>query len=161
MIDDADTLAPEPTKSATDEPLTSMQNRSDPTFFARARRILGGDIRPEDYLPVPEIVRSALANEETRLRDIKGFKISAEFRTRMCNDWALQFIYGGQPLACRRTDAGVIVFAIGTEEIRTLLERFPRPDQRSVFFITTPPIWQTPNLTDSPNLSPQLLPHSG
>ncbi|HEV3384617.1 MAG TPA: hypothetical protein VG097_07370 [Gemmata sp.] len=160
MIDDADTLAPEPT-STPQEPLTSTRNGSEPTFIARARRILGGDVRPDDYLPVPEVVHSAVADEETRLREVKGFTISDEFRTRIRNDWTLQFIHGGQPVACRRTDAGVIVFAVGTEEIRTLLERFPRPDQRSVFFITTPPTWQTPNLTDSPNLSPQLLPHSG
>jgi hypothetical protein len=161
MTDDADTLTPEPATPDTHETLTSIPSESEPAFLARARRILGGDIHTEDYLTVPEDVLSAVANEETRLREIKGFKISDEFITQMRNDWTLQIAHGGQPVACRRTDSGAIAFAAGLEEIQKFLGRFPRPDQRSGVIITTPPPWQTPNLADSPNLSPQLLPPSG
>jgi hypothetical protein len=157
-MDDANTLTPEP---ATPGTTPSTPSESEPAFLSRARRILADDIRPEDYLTVPEVIHSAIANEAARLIEDKGFKISDEFRTLMRNNWTLQFVHGGQPVACRRTDSGVIVFAVGTEEIRTLLERFHRPDQRSGFFITTPPPWQTPNLADSPNLSPQRQHHSG
>jgi hypothetical protein len=159
MTSDTDTLAPKPTTPH--ESLTSTQTGSEPAFLARARRILGGDIRPEDYLAVPEVIHSAVAKEVARLLVDNGLQVSDEFRTRMCNDWTLQFVHGGQPLACRYTDSGVIVFAVDTEKIRTFLEQFPRPDQRSGFVITTPPPWQTLNPKDSPNLSQQLLPHSG
>jgi hypothetical protein len=140
--------------------MTSFQTKGEPGFIARARRILSGDIHLADYLRVPDAVEIVVTNETTRLVEAKGFKISDEFVARMRNDWTLQFIHGGQPVACRRTDAGVIVFAVGADEIRTLLDQFPLPDQRSGFFITTPPLWPTPNLKDSPNPSPQLLPHS-
>jgi hypothetical protein len=160
MPEDTNTLTPETASPATCEPRTTPSFADESAFLTRAERILAGNIRAEDYLTVPEAIRSAVANEAVRLIEDMGFKISDEFGTRMRNDWTLQFIHGGQPVACRRTDVGVIVFAVGTEEIRTLLERFPRPDQRSGFFITTPPPWQTPNPTDSPNHSPQRQHHS-
>jgi hypothetical protein len=161
MKDDTNIIVSESTMPTTHEPPVLTPPESEPAFLARARRILGGYILPEDYLAVPAIINSAVANETSRLIKDKGFKISNEVITRMRNDWTLQFVHGGQPVACRYTDASVIVFAVGTEEIRMFLERFPRPDERSGVVITTPPLWQAPNLADLQSLSPQPLPRSG
>jgi hypothetical protein len=161
MSDDVDTLASEQKAPANHKPLTSTHTGSEPAVLARAQRILMGDVRSEDFLAVPEEVSTAVDDEVNRLVKFQGIITSAEFKTRMCGDWTLQYVYGGQPVACRYTDSGAIVFAVGLEEIRVLLERFTQPDHRSGFFITTPLPWETPTPLPSLSLSPQPLPHSG
>src|SRR5690348_4599871 len=45
---------------ATTEP---APGEGEPAFLARARRILGGDVRPEDYLPVTPEVQARVARD--------------------------------------------------------------------------------------------------
>lgn len=155
MTNDANTLSPEPAAEV------GILPDREPAFLVRAQRILDGDIRPEDYLPVPNEIESANAAEVTRLREVMHFEVSEEFIAQQRNNWTLQFIHGAQLIACRETRFGVIVFAVGTEQIRLLVERFIRPEHRSGFFITVPPPWQTPTPMDSLNHSPLPLSHSG
>src|SRR6187549_3924002 len=85
-----------------------------PAFLARAERILGGDVRPEDYLPVtPEVearVRRDLAFTAEQIRKAhEAGRIPAVFdvdattpefpvplSVRQRNDWLLSLHYGGQ-----------------------------------------------------------------
>ena len=124
---------------------------AEPDFLARARRILGGDIRPDDYLPVASEVSALVAEELAQLREREFIDASDDFRVRLVNQWALQYSYGGQPVACRRTDRGVIVFAAGTADIQRFLNHFPRLDQRPGVVTTTPAPWQPSDPTASPN----------
>lgn len=156
MKDDTDIQTPEASPpAASDSP-----SGGEPAFISRARRILGGDIRPEDYLVVPEAIRSAVAEEEARLNETFGVNQCSEYVARVRNDWTLQYLYGAETIACRCTQDGVIIFAVGLKEIRTLLDHFTSPEHRSGFFITTEPLWQSLDLSDSPSHSPQPLPHS-
>lgn len=129
-------------------------------FIARARRILSGNVCPDDYLVVPAVVDSAVAGEEAQLNASFGVNSCGPYIARIRYDWTLQYFYGTETVACRLSDSGVIVLAVGSEEIRSLLERFPRPEERSKFYIATPPLWQPPDHSASPSLSAQLLPRS-
>jgi hypothetical protein len=96
-------------------------------------------------LSVPAEVETAVAAEVARLAALAGRPVSAEFRQRLLNDWALSFVYGGRPVACARTNRGVIVYAIGADDIRAFFAHFPNPDARPAAVVTTPPLWQQPN----------------
>jgi hypothetical protein len=160
MTVEANTLTPEPATRETRE-TNSIVAEHEPAFLVRARRIFGGDICPEDYLTIPEEIQSAIAIAFNDLFERDGFKVAEQYITQTRSDWMLQYAHECQPIACRYTESGVIVFAVGLEEIRTFLECFTRPDERAGFFLTTPPPWQTPTPLDSLSPSKQLQHHSG
>jgi hypothetical protein len=134
------------TASAATAPPTSSV--AEPAFLARARRILGGDIRPEDYLHAPEDVREALTKELARFGDQA---VSKDTRQRFLNEWVLSFHHGAQPVACQRTERGVIVIAVGTLQIKLFLESYPNLEDRPDVVITTPALWQPPTPPASQN----------
>jgi hypothetical protein len=122
----------------------------EPSFLARARRILSGDIRPEDYLPVTPEVQSrvdrdmAFAAGHIRKQFEAGripavFEPDASEQIRQRNGWLLSLNHGGQNVACLEDDQGVIVLAIGLEECGTLLNAFPYEQRKNVGLYTPDP----------------------
>src|SRR4051812_30036570 len=69
--------------------------------LARARRILGGDVRPDDDLPVPDEVTRAVTEELIRLREGEGIEVSPEAHQRMLNDRTLMHHHGGDVVLAR------------------------------------------------------------
>src|SRR4051812_40945057 len=49
--------------AAHDAATTELRPEARPDFLDRARRILGGDVRPDDYLPVTAEVESRVARD--------------------------------------------------------------------------------------------------
>lgn len=137
-------------RPAADEPT----QRREPEFLARARRILGGDIRPDDYLPVTPEVESpvardfAFAADHVRKRVEAGrapagstFDPSARFdgvgltlAARQRNDYLLSVHYAEQYLAYVEDEQGVIVLAVGPEQTGALIDAFPYELRKDVGF---------------------------
>jgi hypothetical protein len=108
-------------------------------WLARAERILSGDIRPDDYLPVtPEVARAA-GFEMSFARSHRG-EPAPEVEGRQLRQALLGFHHGGEDLATLDTDAGVIVLAVGHPQIRELWTVVPRGD-RFCITIETPDLW--------------------
>ena len=118
---------------------------AEPEFLARARRILGGDIRPDDYLPVTPEVEARVARDlafdadhvqkQFELGRIPAaFEIDPSVAIRQRNDWLLSLHYGGQNVAYIENNVGVIVLAIGLEQGGDLLDAFPYELRKDVYF---------------------------
>lgn len=137
---------------AAEEPPVAPRPEARPDFLERATRILGGDVRPEDYLSVPPEVVTVVEGEVARLRTQEGIEVSDDFRTRLVNEWVLQYCYGGKPVACQRSEFGVVIFAVGAADIQRFLGHFPQRSERPRVVLTTPALWQPPEPTASPNL---------
>jgi hypothetical protein len=144
MADDTDTRTP-----ATETPTTPAAG-GEPAFLARARRILAGDIRPEDYLPVtPEVEAGvkldlAFAAEHIRKQFEAGripavFEVSPETAIRQRNERLLSFHHGGQNIACIEDEKGVIVLAVGLDQTGALIEAIPYKLRKDVGFGTPLP----------------------
>jgi hypothetical protein len=104
----------------------------EPAFLTRARRVLSGDIRPDDYLcPPDELVREVEAHYQ-RVAEESGVVASDEARRRTLADWTLSHYYGGQLVLRRLTDQRVIVLAVGPNEVGAVEEVFG-VDARSGF----------------------------
>jgi hypothetical protein len=116
-------------------------------MLARAKRILSGDIRPEDYLHTPDEVADTV---HEMLAQFGEGQVSREFTRRMLNDWTLSFHYGGQHILCKETEQGVIVLALG-EQIRAFHKEFPSHDDCPGVVGTVPWPWQSPNPPASPS----------
>jgi hypothetical protein len=125
MTSDTDTLPSEPTTTP-HESLTSPRNGSEPAFLARARRILGGDIQPEDYLAVtPEVRRRVDLFLQAAHARGNGQAIAPEVEPRQLQEEVLSFHHGGQNIVYFADDRGVIVLAVGLEQSSLLIETFP------------------------------------
>ena len=129
-----------------------------PDFLSRAERILRGDVRPEDYLPVTPEVESrvardfAFATEHVRKRVEAGrlpagsaFEPNARFdgvgltaAARQRNQWLLSLHHGGQNIAYIEDENGVIVLAVGLEEGGALIDAFPYELRKGVGFGAPP-----------------------
>lgn len=135
MTDDADTLATEPTMPMAHEPLASKQIESEPAFLARARRILGGDVRPEDYLPMtPEVRRRVdLVLQAANARS-NGQPLAPELEPQQLRQELLSVHHGGQNIAFIGDDRGVIVLGVGLEQSSALIETFSDKVSGRVFF---------------------------
>ena len=121
-------------------------------------RILRGDVRPEDYLPVTPEVESrvardfAFATEHVRKRVEAGrlpagsaFEPNARFdgvgltaAARQRNQWLLSLHHGGQNIAYIEDENGVIVLAVGLEEGGALIDAFPYELRKGVGFGAPP-----------------------
>lgn len=119
MTDNTNTLTPEPTTPST-------PREHEPAFLARARRILTGDIRPDDYLTItPEVrrrVESCLQAADARSN---GQPLAPEVEPRQVRLELLSFHHGGQNVAYIEDDRGIVVLAVGLEQSSALIETFP------------------------------------
>jgi hypothetical protein len=114
----------------------------EPAYMARARRILTGDIRPDDYLPVTPEVRAGVDRAMAYYRERgKGQEPAPSVEPRQLLDELLSFHHGGEAIVFTRSDAGVIVLAVGDEQIKTVLDEF-RPRHASHLIFDAPPPWK-------------------
>lgn len=145
MSDDRDTLTPE-----ADAPPAPPPPPAEPAFIARARRILSGDVRPDDYLPVTPEVQAcvdrdlAFAREQIRKAAEAGripaaYELDPSSAVRQRNDWLLSFYHGRQNVAYIENDTGVIVLAVGLEQGGALLDAFPYEMRKDVGLGTPEP----------------------
>jgi hypothetical protein len=124
---------------------TELRPEARPDFLERARRILGGDVRPDDYLPVTPEVESrvgrdlAFAADHVRKKHEAGripaaYEIDPNARfdgvgltlgARQRNDWLLSLYYGGRNIAYIESEQGIIVLAVGLEAGGKLIDTFP------------------------------------
>lgn len=98
-------------------------------LIARARRILEYGPKDDDYLPIPDQAREAVDRHVAwHLAD--GFVVSPTVRLRMIIDQALHDRYGGDIVSTLRTDRGVVVLAVGIDEVSFITDAIP-PAERS------------------------------
>jgi hypothetical protein len=90
----------------------------------RAERILAEGHRPDDILPIPHALRDA-AERELGTRPVPP----AEFWKNLL-DATLRHQHAGQQLVTKRLPKGVIVLAVGRDEVAVFLGHFPA-DQRA------------------------------
>jgi hypothetical protein len=145
VSDESDTRTPE-SDAATSPP----SPQTEPAFLARARRILGGDIRPDDYLPVTPEVQACVDRDLAFIRDhirrqYEAGRIPAVYELdpstpiQQRNEWLLSFHHGRQNIACIVNDTGVIVLAVGLDQTGALLDAFPYEMRKDVGLDTPEP----------------------
>jgi hypothetical protein len=135
VIDEANTLVPEPTLPQSLDAPASTKSGSEPAFLARARRILGGEIRPEDYLTItPEVHRRVELFLQAANARGNGQQLTPEVKTRQARQEVLSFHHGGQNVAYISDDRGVIVLAVGLDQSSALIEAFPDKINGRVYF---------------------------
>ena len=126
-----DTLAPDPAAppAAPDPPA------AEPAFLARARRILAGDVRPDDYLPVTPEVRHRvdLFLEWARVRG-NGVPLAPGVEAKQERVETLSFHHGGVNVAYLEDDAGVIVLGVGLEQSGYVARNLLTPDGPRIWF---------------------------
>jgi hypothetical protein len=98
--------------------------------LARARRILEGDIRPDDYLPVtPEVKR--LTDREMGYARARGAaagytgELDPAVEVRQLRQNLLRVHCRNQHIAYIKNDTGVVVVITGLEETGEMLRRLP------------------------------------
>ena len=124
------------TSTAASYPLPSAMPRSEQSpagemLVARAKRILSNGAETSDYLATPPEVTTQVDREISDIIKSSGVEIPPETRQWMIDNYALQLAYSGREIACWRTGKGVVVFAVGADEVRTFLQQIPgdqRPD---------------------------------
>ncbi len=102
-----------------------------------AAGIVAKDIHQEDNLPFPPEVREAVDLEVARLKTIDGIEADPCIQLQMLIDRTLHHHFAGREIACQRTDRGVIVLAVGPDEVNAFLKAIP-PDQRTGVVIEYP-----------------------
>ena len=105
--------------------LTKLSEVETPVL--RAARVFSGDIRPDDYLSVAEDVIEFVADSEVRT----GTALLPENRQKMILDLAFQAHHAGNIVLTHHTPDGVIVLAVGADEIDRVLESL-LPDKQSL-----------------------------
>lgn len=100
----------------------------------RIARILTGDIRPDDYLPVPDEVITFVDRAEAR----GGVKLLPEYRRRMISQLALQHHHAGTEVLVRHAPDGVIVLATGPDEVDQVAQTLS-PEQQALVSVEHPP----------------------
>ena len=108
----------------------------EPDYIARARRILGGDVRPGDYLATtPEVeadVAFGLACTRDHVRKaFEAGRIPAVFELDPCVETEqrttrlLSAYHAGELVVSTTDDTGTIVLATGVENCAALMNAFP------------------------------------
>ena len=134
MTDETNTLAPESDILETSE-TNSTASAPEPAFLIRARRILDGDIRPEDYLSVtPEVCRRVELFLDAANARGNGQALAQEVEPRQMRLELLSFFHGGQNIAYIEDGRGVIVLAVGLEQSSALIEHLPEKISGRVCF---------------------------
>jgi hypothetical protein len=124
MANNPTTVTPEPDTAA-----------GEPAFLGRARRILAGDVRPEDYLPVtPEVRRRVdLFMDWARARG-NGQALAPEVEPRQLKEELLSFHHGGENVAYIEDEKGIVVLGVGLDQSSALIEAFPHELNRPIWF---------------------------
>jgi hypothetical protein len=139
--------APAGDGSATTDNASPVEVRPEarPDFLDRARRILSGDVRSDDYLPVTAEVEARVGRDLAFTADhirkqCEAKRIPAVFEidptarfdgegltlgARQRNQWLLSLYYGGQNIAYIENEQGIIVLAVGLEAGGALIKTFP------------------------------------
>lgn len=101
-------------------------------LLLRAERILSDSAQPSDYLPVPQEVESVVQAELQEIRQTIGIDAAETFVRLVTNRRTEQFHHGGKNVASMYDSEGVVVFAVGTEQISALLRRVPADHRKNV-----------------------------
>jgi hypothetical protein len=109
--------------AATDDP--APRGKPLPDFLARAMRILRGDIRPEDYLQVTPEVQRATDFEMAHVRSHLKLEPPPEAIAHQLKGWLLSFHHGGQNIIYIENEKGVVVLAVGSDQVRALFRGVP------------------------------------
>jgi hypothetical protein len=104
----------------------------------RIRRILGGDIRPDDYLPVtPEVRANVQRDMDFARARAAGRAINPEVEVRQLHQRLLE-PFEDRTVACIEDAHGVIILVEGIERIGEFLRLFPRTADRPGVVIASP-----------------------
>ena len=99
----------------------------------RVRRILAVGPRSGDYLGLPPGENERVEKELERARSVRpDARPSRAEEHHVRQDRTLEYPFSGRTVACLRTDAGVIVLAVGGEEIAVLFDSIPADNRRGV-----------------------------
>ena len=154
MSHEHETLANNGSLPATEAVTAGVRPEVCPDFLDRARRILSGDIRPEDYLTVTADVEARVQRdfafaadharkqfETGRIPAVPEIDLTARFDgfglsvgARQRNEWLLSLYYGGQNIAYIENEQGIIVLAVGLEAGGALIDAFPYEMRKDVGF---------------------------
>jgi hypothetical protein len=100
-----------------------------PFDIAEVARILLGDIRPEDYLPITEEIIKFVSTEEARV----GVQLLPEARQKLYSNLTLQVHHKDQEVLVHYTPSGVIILAVG-DDVYPLLEQLTKEQRALVTF---------------------------
>lgn len=110
--------------------------------WQRAERILSGDIRPDDYLPVTPEVRRLTDREMAYAHErLKGVEPHPAVETRQLKQNLLLVHCPEQHVAVIEDDTGVIVVITGLDETAELIRRFPYEQRKHVSYGYVNLIW--------------------
>ena len=111
--------------------------------FDRAARILAGDIRPGDYLPITDEIRAKTARDmEFAYARGKKYGITEfdpEVEQRQRDQWTLICHHAGEMLAYIKDDRGYLVLASGWPTVEELCRRIPVEDRTHVLLGSVDP----------------------
>lgn len=114
-----------------------MSNPTTPTVagppadagLARAERILSGDVRPDDYLPItPEVRRLTdreLEHARARYATVGITELEPEVERRQLRQNLLLVHCKNQHVAYIEDDTGIVVVMTGLDEIGEMLRKLP------------------------------------
>ena len=100
----------------------------------RARRVLRGDVRPADYLSVPDDVIAFVDGTEAR----SGVRLLPEYHQLHIDNLTLQEHHAGNIVLCRHTGDGVVILAAGFNPVYDLADALS-PDERRLIIVEHPP----------------------
>jgi len=110
----------------------------EPDFLSRARRVLAGGARPEDYLPVTPEIRLAVGHTMAGYRERgRGQELAPQVEPRQLLDELLAFHHGGRLIVFTQDAAGVVVLGVG-DQIGAILAALG-PTHAARLVVDTPP----------------------
>jgi hypothetical protein len=123
---------PDVTPTSTRHGTTPAATPEHDPVIQRAERILSGDIRPEDYLPVTPEVRAAVDRDlEFARRRLRG-EPDPEVAARQLRQRLLSVHHGGENVAYLADDLGVVVLAIGLRQVAAVLAGIPYENRKKL-----------------------------
>lgn len=125
--------SPPPTDPPADDPRAAHLR----AVVARALRIFADGPRDDDYVPIPDRSREDVDRHIAGIKARDGFVVNDADRLQMYIEQALHDLYRGQVISTRRTDRGVVVLAVGWDEVRAVSRAEP-PDSRFRAVIENP-----------------------
>jgi hypothetical protein len=87
-------------------------------------------------LEPPDVVRDALAREETRLQD-RGIAVSPEVHKRMLDEWTLSYYFRDLPgvyVAYRAAERGVELLGVGLEEVLKVRRIYGDSEESTIIY---------------------------
>lgn len=103
-------------------------------------RVLSGDRRPDDYLPVPDEVRRVVDIDMAYAQQRLGAEPANSTYIRQLHWCLLSFHHGGQNIGIVRDDRGIIVVAVGLDQVAAICHTMPYELTKAVAF-DAPDIW--------------------